>query len=328
MKSWNFNKIILFSVLSLLIPIMAQDVSAKTIDVAIPQDADNPNNLIHFLPSELTVSVDDKIRWLNFDESTHTVTSGSFQSGPNGVFNSGLLENSEVFTYIIDSSDIGTLSYYCTIHPWMNGIISVIDPEGLPVGSITESGSLDAAQRYVEQADLSKIEAEKFLKVSQNIESSDAFTMSADYYNQAAHEYALLGIPEKTAIYHQESAVQHHNAAIQYEKVENYERSIVEHYNAGIQHHFAALQYDILNDQENMRKQLSESLLHKRMAKFGSDYVLPPKHQSRFLDVNDITCKENFELLLKATTKEPYCIKSPNVTKLIERGWAIRISDG
>lgn len=68
-------------------------------------------------------------------------------------------------------------------------------------------------------------------------------------------------------------------------------------------------------------------ILHKIMAKFGLDYVLPPKHQSRYLDVDDITCKEDFEILLKSTTKEPSCIKSSNVIKLIERGWAIRILD-
>lgn len=73
------------------------------------------------------------------------------------------------------------------------------------------------------------------------------------------------------------------------------------------------------NDQENMRKHLSESLLHKRMAKFGSDYVLPPKHQSRFLDVNEIICTENFELLIKTITKEPAYIKSIHSEKLIDR---------
>lgn len=327
LKNLNFDMTILFLVLIIFIPIIMQDVSAKTFDITIPKGADDPKNLFHFVPSELTVSVDDKIRWINFDVGTHTVTSGSFQSGPNGIFNSGFLENSEVFSYQINSSDIGTLTYYCTIHPWMNGIISVLDPEGLPVGKISESGSVDAVRIHVEQAESSKLNAEQFVNSSQNMESGDAFSLSAYHYHQTALEYSLLSIHKKSAFYHQESAIQHHNAATQYEKLDAYEKSIAEHYAAGVQHHFASVQYDIIDDQENMRKQLSESLLHKRMAKFGSDYVLPPKHQSRYLDVDDITCKEDFELLLKSTTKEPSCIKSSNVIKLIERGWAIRILD-
>jgi plastocyanin len=152
LKSWSFNRIILFSILVFLIPITMHDSYAKTFDVVIPQGAANPTNLIHFLPSEITVSVNDKIRWINFDDGVHTITSGSFQGGPDGIFNSGLIENSEVFPYIVDPSDIGTLSYYCTIHPWMNGIITVLDPEGMPVARVTESGSLEAALGHLEKA--------------------------------------------------------------------------------------------------------------------------------------------------------------------------------
>lgn len=61
------------------------------------------------------------------------------------------------------------------------------------------------------------------------------------------------------------------------------------------------------------------------MTKFGSDYVLPPKHQARFMDIDDMSCKEGFELVLKSTTKDPSCVKSSSVEKLSERGWAIKI---
>ena len=62
-----------------LIPITMNDVYAETFDVVIPQGSASPTNLFHFLPSEITVSVSDKIRWINFDDNTHTITSGSFQ---------------------------------------------------------------------------------------------------------------------------------------------------------------------------------------------------------------------------------------------------------
>lgn len=310
---------------SLIVPSVIQDVFAKTFDVTIPQGADNPRNPVHFLYSELTVLVNDKIRWINFDTVTHTVTSGSFQSGPDGVFNSGLLENSDVFSYEIIPSDIGILSYYCTIHPWMNGFLTVLDPEGVPVAQISQTGSIEAAQGHVDQADSLKIDAKKFAESMKHTKSGEIFTVAANHYHQAALEYSLLNDHNKAALYHKTSADLHYNSAIQYEKTNNYEKSIAEHYEAGVHHHFASIQYDAIDDEKSMREQLSKSLLHKGMAKFGSDYVLPPKHQARFIDIDDMSCKEGFELVLKSTTNEPSCIQFSSTVKLLERGWAIKI---
>lgn len=305
-----------------LIPVLTEDVFAKTFDVVIPQGAANPTNLIHFLDSELTVSIDDKIRWINFDDSTHTVTSGSFQSGPNGVFNSGLLENGEVFTYIIESSNVGTMLYYCTIHPWMNGIISILDPDGMAMGRVTESGSVDAAKEHVKKANMFYLEANEFIQNSKTKNAGKSFSSSADHYNFAALEYGQLSMHEKAAFNHRNSAEHYFDAAIAYEISEDYENSIISHYNAGVQHHFAALQYGILDDQNNVRKHMSGNILHKRMAKFGSDYVLPPNLQTRFMESPiDISCREGFDLMLKSTTNQPVCVKPSSVAKLIERGW-------
>lgn len=325
MKRWKLLMHIILVGGVLMIPGTMQDVFAETFDITIPIDADDPKNPVHFLYSELTVSVDDKVRWINFDTATHTVTSGSFQGGPDGTFNSGLLENGEVFSYEVSQSDIGTMSYYCTIHPWMNGFLTALDPEGLPVAQISQKGSIEAAQSNVEQANSLKINAEKFAESLQHTEAGEAFSTAANIYHKSALEYALLDDHDKAALYHQTSADLYYRSAIQYEKIEDYEKSIAEHYEAGIHHHFAAVQHNILNDQENMREQLSKSLLHKGMAKFGSDYVLPPKHQARFIDIDDMSCKEGFELVLKSITKEPSCIKSSSAEKLLERGWAIKI---
>lgn len=39
--------------------------------------------------------------------------------------------------------------------------------------------------------------------MSQNLESTDAFTIAADHHNQAALEYGLLNNPKDAAMYHQ-----------------------------------------------------------------------------------------------------------------------------
>lgn len=294
--------------------------------VTIPEGAGDPKKPIHYLPSEWTVSVGDTIQWSNFDSITHTVTSGSFQGGPDGVFNSGLLDAEEIFRYKITAADIGQISYYCTLHPWMNGIITVKDPEGQAVGEIIQTGSNKTAKNHLDKAKQFESEAKNLSDLLEYEKAALAFSNAANYFQLTALQYGLLKDHEKAALYHQEAANQHHNSALQYENAENFGKSVVEHFEAGVDHHFAAVQYGILNDQKNMGKHLSESIRNKGMAKFGSDYILPPKHQVRFVvDVNDISCKNGLELVLKSTTKEPACLKPSSAATLFERGWAIKV---
>jgi len=304
------------------ISITMYDADAKTYDVVIPQGATNPTGLFHYVNSEITVSVNDKIRWINFDYNTHTVTSGSFQGGPDGIFNSGLLEKDEVFTYVTDPTDIGNLSYYCTLHPWMNGIVTVLDPEGMAVARVAESGSPEAAQRYIE-------EAQDFIKSAKEFEDTGYDNQAAVSYNQAAinyHvaslEYSLLKNHENAAKYYHEAAIQHHNAAMHFEKYGDFTQSVIQHFESGVDHHFAGVSFETMGDDKNARKHFTETIIQKRMAKFGSDYVMPPKHQLQWLaDPSEIVCRDGLEILFKYATKLPVCVKPESTTKLVERGW-------
>jgi len=322
MKNWSFEKIILFSLFVFLIPMTIHDVYAETFDVVIPKSAANPTNLVHFVSSEITVSVNDKIRWINFDDSAHTITSGSFQGGPDGIFNSGLIENKEVFPYIVDPSDIGTLSYYCTLHPWMNGIITVLDPEGMPVARVAESGSLDSALAHVEEAQSFVVNAKELGDAGNDNQAAVSYIQAGINYHDAAMEYALLKDQENAAKYHHEAANQHHNAALHFEKWNDFTQSVIQHHQAGVHHHFAGVSHEMMKEHETAGKHFTEAILHKGMAKFGSDYILPPKHQLRWLaDPADISCKEGLDIIIKSSTKVPACVKPTTAEKLIERGW-------
>jgi len=305
-----------------LIPITMYDADAKTFDVVIPQGASNPTGSIHYVNSEITVSVNDKIRWINFDYNTHTVTSGSFQGGPDGIFNSGLLEKDEVFTYITDPTNIGSLSYYCTLHPWMNGIITVLDPEGMDVARVAESGSLIVAQRYVEEAQGFIERAKEFGDTGYDNQAAVSYNQAAINHHLAALEYSLLKDHENAAKYYHEAAIQHHKAALHFEKYGDFTQSAIQHFKSGVQYHFAGVSFEIMGDDENARKDFTETIIQKRMAKFGSDYVMPPKHQLQWLaDPSEIVCKEGLEILFKSTTKVPVCVKSESTAKLVDRGW-------
>jgi plastocyanin len=324
LKNWYFT--IIFFLLGLaFIPLMSEDVFAITHHVIIPEESGTSKLRIHFWPSEITVSVDDKVQWYNTDTVTHTVTSGSFQGGPDGIFNSGILEPDDLFIYQPTLAELGKLSYYCTIHPWMNGIITVLDPEGLPVGRVAEAGSLQAAQNHLEEAKSFVQSAKEFVDLGYDNQAAVTYIQAGFNFENAALEYALLDDHSSAAKYYDEAAIQHQNAALHLEKSQDFTKSIIHHHTAGVQHHFAGVHYKITGDHKSAGKHFAEALTHKGMAKFGSDYVLPPKHQVRLIvDASDITCKEGLELIQKSSTKEPACVKPSSVEKLIERGWAIK----
>ena len=105
--------------------------------IDIPLGAYNPelNTPAEFWydPPQLFVTVGDTVIWYNDDKEGHTVTSGegSGRFGwmsdnfgkSNGIFDSGRFMPGESWSYKFEES--GTFSYFCTIHPWMEGVLIV-----------------------------------------------------------------------------------------------------------------------------------------------------------------------------------------------------------
>ena len=61
--------------------------------------------------------------WENADNAAHTVTSGTPQEGPNGDFDSSIIASGATFNHEFNSS--GENPYFCIVHPWMTGIVTV-----------------------------------------------------------------------------------------------------------------------------------------------------------------------------------------------------------
>lgn len=74
-------------------------------------------------PSTLIIFKGAEIIWKNDDSSAHTVTSGNIVNGPDGHFDSGLILSGETFSYKFENS--GEYDYFCMIHPWANGSVTV-----------------------------------------------------------------------------------------------------------------------------------------------------------------------------------------------------------
>ena len=76
-----------------------------------------------YIPYHVTVSAGEEIIWSNDDTAAHTVTSGSPSDGPSGAFDSGLFMAGESYSTTLDES--GEYPYFCMVHPWMIGNITV-----------------------------------------------------------------------------------------------------------------------------------------------------------------------------------------------------------
>ena len=74
------------------------------------------------------ILVGDTIIWKNADTAFHDITSGSEDKGPDGIFASKQYAPGKSFAYKF--SEVGVYPYYCTLHPWMSGIISVVKDPG------------------------------------------------------------------------------------------------------------------------------------------------------------------------------------------------------
>jgi len=76
-----------------------------------------------YIPYHVTVSAGEEITWSNDDSAAHTVTSGTPADGADGLFDSSLFMAGGTFSVTLD--DAGDYPYFCMVHPWMTGMITV-----------------------------------------------------------------------------------------------------------------------------------------------------------------------------------------------------------
>ncbi len=92
--------------------------------ITIPRGAAIPEEgQIFYDPEVLNISVGTTILWDNADNTMHTATSGSPDSGADGVFDSDILSAGD--TYEFTFANAGSYDYYCILHPWMIGTVNV-----------------------------------------------------------------------------------------------------------------------------------------------------------------------------------------------------------
>jgi predicted secreted protein with PEFG-CTERM motif len=78
-----------------------------------------------YIPAEVSIDVGGQVTWSNDDSAAHTVTSGSPEEGPDGFFDSSLFMAGTTFEVVFTDFEAGDYPYFCMVHPWMQGIVTV-----------------------------------------------------------------------------------------------------------------------------------------------------------------------------------------------------------
>jgi predicted secreted protein with PEFG-CTERM motif len=158
------------SVIAISAPDAFADHSEVTIEAAQGSGAPGCEETAEgcYIPSTATVDVGGVVIFSNTDSAAHTFTSGD-PTMPDTVqvlFDSGLAMAGSTFEW--SPTEAGEVSYFCMVHPWMQGIIIVQeagaaeeethndehgDAEGLVV-TITDSEALGGTQIELEFSEL------------------------------------------------------------------------------------------------------------------------------------------------------------------------------
>jgi nitrite reductase (NO-forming) len=97
-------------------------------EISIVEGSSNPSNDDFYDPSPATVKRGSSVTWINNDSVPHTATSGNPQNGeaPTGaIFDSGIIGPRQASKEITINADTGTYDYYCTLHPFMKGQLTI-----------------------------------------------------------------------------------------------------------------------------------------------------------------------------------------------------------
>ena len=114
--------------------VMKKDTTPQRVLISIPNGAGLPDCVKNdecYSPSSAQINAGDTVTWTNDDIAVHTVTAGNLQEDPSLVgetypngWDSSIFASGTTFSQLF--ANIGTYDYYCQVHPWMVGNITVI----------------------------------------------------------------------------------------------------------------------------------------------------------------------------------------------------------
>ena len=128
-------KIVLFALLAIIALGSSTLVYAEDYEIKIPSGASDPNAPFFWsekstgvTTGEITVYPGDSVTWFNADTAFHTITSVTQSGEEDDTFDSGFFTSGKSHTEQFD--ELGDFYYYCSLHPYMSGIVHVVKNPG------------------------------------------------------------------------------------------------------------------------------------------------------------------------------------------------------
>jgi plastocyanin len=121
-----------FMGLSSMVPSWAQSEITVTIPLgSSAQGCEETNEC--FIPDVITVNQGDTVVWLNEDTEPHSIVSGNISFGPDGKFQSNIINPGETFSVTFDENMApDAYFYYDPNFLWMQGIVVIEESETVP----------------------------------------------------------------------------------------------------------------------------------------------------------------------------------------------------
>jgi len=126
MKKAVYSLFVLLAVFSIIVitPSAFADHSKADINMVVGSGTPGcETNNMCYMPYNAALDIGGEAMWHNVDTMAHTVSSGTPAEGLDDVFDSGLVVAGGMFSYKFEEA--GTYDYFCMVHPWMTGIVTV-----------------------------------------------------------------------------------------------------------------------------------------------------------------------------------------------------------
>jgi len=126
MKQTVYSLFVLLTVFSLIAITPSAFADHSKVDINMVVGSSTPGcetNNMCYMPYNAALDVGGEAMWHNVDTAAHTVSSGTPAEGLDDVFDSSLVAAGGMFSYKFEEA--GTYDYFCMVHPWMTGIVTV-----------------------------------------------------------------------------------------------------------------------------------------------------------------------------------------------------------
>jgi len=154
MQKAVYSLFVLLAVFSIIAITPSAFADHSKVDINMVVGSDTPGcetNNMCYMPYNAALDPGGEAMWHNIDTVAHTVSSGTPAEGLDDVFDSSLVAAGGMFSYKFEEA--GTYDYFCMVHPWMTGIVTVsAEHEEMEEMGHDEMGGMEGMEHSDEHA--------------------------------------------------------------------------------------------------------------------------------------------------------------------------------